>query len=98
MDRARIERDCRVLAERLALLTGREAPEYFDKTLFSGYLDTLVEIGLAHQAGDHFEVEERITRMANRSLELLGEETRGTLLHLLARRRPAPKPTAMASV
>lgn len=95
IDRRRIEEDCRVLAERLAFMTGREAPEYFDKTLFRGQLDTMVAIGVARQTSDGFQVDERITRMAGRAVELLSEETRQTLLQLIARRRHVP-PAATA--
>ena len=44
--REQFETDCRLLAERMAVLTGREAPEFFDKALFSAYLDTLIEVGV----------------------------------------------------
>ena len=80
--------DCRRLAERMALLTGREAPEFFDKTLFSGYLDSLIEVGLVQQAaGGELLLDPRIGKIAERSLELLSDETRQTLAQLLVRRR-----------
>lgn len=41
-----IEKHVTQMAQRLAILSGREAPEYFDKTLFRGYLDSLLEQGL----------------------------------------------------
>lgn len=82
--------DCRLLAERMAVLTGREAPEFFDKALFSGYLDSLIEVGLVQQAaGGELALDARIVRISERSLELLSDETRQTLAQLLARRRAA---------
>lgn len=90
LQRVRIEEDSRILAERLALVTGKESPEYFDKALFRGYLDTLVSIGVARQTGEALEVDPRISRMAARAVELLSEEARETLQQLLARRRATP--------
>lgn len=90
LQRQRFEDDCRQLAERLAILTGREAPEFFDKQLFRVYLNTLIGIGLARENEDGgLEVDARVNRISERSLELLSDETRQTLLHLLSRRTPA---------
>src|SRR3546814_5492705 len=50
LKREKFEEDCRLLAERMAILTGRDAPEFFDKALFKGYLNTLIEIGLVSVA------------------------------------------------
>ncbi len=88
MERDRFEEDCRLLAERMAILTGREAPEFFDKALFRGYLNTLIQVGLVAETEDKaLSVDARIERMAERSLELLSDETRQTLVQLLSRRR-----------
>ncbi len=93
-ERQRFEDDCRKLAERLAILTGREAPEFFDKQLFRTYLDTLIDVGLAHEnESGEIEVDGKIGRIAARSMDLLSDETRQTLLHLLVRQVPAA-PTA----
>ena len=70
-------------------MTGREAPEFFDKALFAGYLDTLIEVGVVAEDAQHaLIVDERVGRVAERSMELLSDETRQMLLQLLARRRP----------
>ncbi len=90
LPRERFEGDCRLMAERMALLTGRDAPEFFDKTLFRGYLNTLIEIGLVTETTERtLAVDARIDRIAERSLELLSDEARQTLLQLLQRRKPA---------
>lgn len=97
LDRERFEEDCRLLAERMALLTGREAPEFFDKTLFRGYLDTLIEVGLVGTTGEGpLTVHPRIDRIAERTLELLSDEARQTLMQLLSRRQLSalPEPAA----
>lgn len=95
LQRERFEEDCRRLAERMAVLTGRDSPEFFDKTLFRGYLDTLIDIGLVTEGGDRrLVVDARIDKIAERSLELLSDETRQTLLQLLVRRPQAAAPGA----
>ncbi|MBV8062878.1 MAG: 1-acyl-sn-glycerol-3-phosphate acyltransferase, partial [Nevskia sp.] len=90
LPRPKFENDCRLLAERMAVLTGREAPEFFDKALFSGYLDTLIEVGLVVEEPQRgLLADERVDRIAERSMELLSDESRQMLRQLLARRRPA---------
>jgi glycerol-3-phosphate O-acyltransferase len=90
LQRERFEEDCRLLAERMAILTGRDAPEFFDKALFRGYLNTLIEIGLVAELEDRqLMVDTRIERIAERSQELLSDESRQMLLQLLSRRKPA---------
>ena len=90
LPRERFERDCRLLAERLAVLTGREAPEFFDPALFKGYLNTLIGVGLVLEKPDQtLEIDGRIERIAERSMELLSDESRQTLLQLLQRRAAA---------
>ncbi len=94
--REKFENDCRLLAERMAVLTGRDAPEFFDKALFAAYLDTLIEVGVvAENEQGLLAVDPKCERIAERSVELLSDETRQMLLQLLARRRlPAPVETA----
>ena len=45
------ERRCQLLAGRLALLNGRRAPEFFDRRLFAGFLDTLKSRGMVTETG-----------------------------------------------
>jgi len=95
--RERFEEDCRLMAERMAILTGRDAPEFFDKALFRGYLSTAIEVGLVTEGPDKtLAVDARIERVAERSLEMLSDETRQMLLQLLSRRKngPAEAPAA----
>jgi glycerol-3-phosphate O-acyltransferase len=93
LPRAGFEEDCRLMAERMAVLTGRDSPEFFDKALFRGYLDTLIDVGLVSVAeGQTLAVDARIDKIAERSLELLSDESRQTLVQLLSRRpRALPK-------
>jgi glycerol-3-phosphate O-acyltransferase len=94
--REKFENDCRLLAERMAVLTGREAPEFFDKTLFAAYLDTLIEVGVVTEGEQGLlNVDVKCERIAERSVELLSDETRQMLLQLLARRQA---PAAVAAI
>ena len=87
LSRSRLEEDCRMLAQRMAVLTGRDSPEFFDKALFKGYLDTLIDNGLVSENGNsQLAVDARIQKIAERSLELLSDEARQTLLQLITRR------------
>jgi glycerol-3-phosphate O-acyltransferase len=91
LKRNQFESDCRLLAERMAVLTGRDAPEFFDKALFAGYLDTLIDVGVVREGEDgSLDVDARSERIAERSIELLSDENRQMLLQLLARRRSPP--------
>lgn len=98
LQRERFEQDCQLLAERMAILTGRDAPEFFDKALFRGHLTTLIAVGLVSQTpAGGLAVDARVERIAERSMELLSDEARQTLLQLLMRRRTpavaAPQPS-----
>ena len=87
IQRARFEEDCRLFAERMAVLTGRNAPEFFDSALFRGYVTTLIQLGLVAERDDKtLEVDARIDRIAERSMELLGGEAQQTVLQILARK------------
>ena len=87
-ERSAFESDCGTLAERIAVLTGRNAPEFFDKALFRGYVNTLIEAGVLKQSdGGVLEAEPTIERMAERAMDLLSAEAQQTILQLLARRR-----------
>lgn len=94
--RGKFEEDCRLLAERLAVLTGRDSPEFFDKSLFRGYLDTLIDVGVVAVDDGQLVMDERMHKIAERSLELLSDDTRQTLLQLISRRPAPPEPAPPA--
>ncbi|MFT5033107.1 MAG: glycerol-3-phosphate O-acyltransferase [Bacteroidia bacterium] len=74
--RSAIEEHIIYMAQRLAILTGREAPEYFDKTLFRIYLDALIDQGLLeeqpHIAKNVLTVNPRLQELAEHWVWLLG--------------------------
>ncbi len=74
--RSAIEQHIIHMAQRLAILTGREAPEYFDKNLFRIYLDALIDQGLLeeqkHIAQNILTVNPRLQELAEQWVWLLG--------------------------
>lgn len=97
LPRSDFEEDCRMLAQRMAVLTGRDSPEFFDKSLFRGYLDTLIQNGLVTESSAGLVVDARIQRIADRALELLSDESRQTLLQLLSRKPKAQATNAVTA-
>lgn len=88
VERERFEEDCRLLAEHIAVLTGRMAPEFFDKALFRGYVNTLIRFGLVTEDEMHrLSVDPAIDGIARRSLELLGADVQQTILQSVSGRR-----------
>ena len=87
-DRHAFEDDCGTLAERIAVLTGRNAPEFFDKALFRGYLNTLIRTQtVTDMGGGALKVDHKIEQMAERAMDLLSSEAQQTILQMLSRRR-----------
>jgi glycerol-3-phosphate O-acyltransferase len=70
------------MAERMAILTGRNSPEFFDSRLFRNHLQTLVRVGLLHQQGGKLHIDERLGDVAERALQLLGPDLRQSIAHL----------------
>lgn len=93
IERKEFEENCRSLAERIAVLTGRMAPEFFDRALFQGYLDTLIELALISETDDGaIQVGENIDELARSALALLSPEAQQTILQLAAHRQPQTTP------
>lgn len=77
-----LEEHSRQLAERLTLLAGLNAPEFFDKRLFSGLLDTLEQQGWLRVENEHLFYEESLARLQRRSRALFDPELRHRLVRL----------------
>lgn len=101
--RSVFEEHCQLMAERLAILNGRNAPEFFDKSLFRNYLDGLIALGYIKT--DHSEegevlIPDALLRpTADRAMSLLGAEvqlrirrlTKRRKLYALAEQQPEPE-------
>lgn len=82
LTREALEEHSRQLAERLTLLSGLNAPEFFDKRLFSGMLETLEQQGWLRVEGEHLFFEETLQRAQMRSRALFDPELRHRLVRL----------------
>lgn len=82
VERRRFERQCQLMAERMAILTGRNSPEFFDSRLFRNHLQTLVRVELLHQQGSRLHIDARLGDVAEHALQLLGPDLRQSIAHL----------------
>ncbi len=82
-ERSAIEQHIIFMVQRLAILTGREAPEYFDKTLFRIYIDALVDQGLLEEEGTLLSVNPRLQELAEQWVWLLGPAVQQGMQHLV---------------
>jgi len=82
LTRGVLEEHSRQLAERLTLLSGLNAPEFFDKRLFSGLLDTLEQQEWLRVENEHLVYEDSLPRLQMRSRALFDPELRHRLVRL----------------
>ncbi|RJS92896.1 glycerol-3-phosphate 1-O-acyltransferase PlsB [Salinisphaera sp. Q1T1-3] len=82
VERGRFERQCQLMAERMALLTGRNSPEFFDARLFRNHVETLVRVGLLRREGNKLHIDDGLRHLADHALRLLGSDIRQTIAHL----------------
>ncbi|RKR06644.1 glycerol-3-phosphate acyltransferase [Kushneria sinocarnis] len=88
-DRDTLAAQSRQLAERLTLLQGLNAPEYYDQRLFSGLLDSLTEQGwLWHDEHGHLHFDQHLTGALQRSRLLFDPALRHRLTQLTASATP----------
>lgn len=76
----------RLLAERLALLSGLDAPEFFDMRLFSGLVDSLIAEGWLWQEHQRLCYDTRLVMAAQTSRELFDPALRQRLTQIGAGR------------
>ena len=82
VERGRFERQCQLMAERMALISGRNSPEFFDSRLFRNHLKTLVSVGLLRQEGNKLHIDPALRHLAEHALRLLGSDIRQSIAHL----------------
>jgi len=95
IDRKEFETQCQVMAERLAIISGRNAPEFFDASLFRNYLNTLVRQELLTPDSadkNRLQLDPKLKTIANRSMRLLGQDVQQSLLQLANRPEPKAEP------
>lgn len=95
------EAECTLMAERMGILSGRMAPEYFDKGLFKNFIDTLLSEGLAVCERDgpvnKLRVTEKVCSLSSEAVELLGPTVQQTVLQLISRPKLESKTPADAT-
>jgi len=78
-----LEELCHLLAQRLSFVREFSAPEFFDKALFRGFLDTLKGMGFLHlDARDQLVFDTRLARLAEEALEVLPSGIRQAVLQV----------------
>ena len=92
IERKAFETECGLMAERMAVLTGRNAPEFFDTAIFRGHIESLLGAGFLRPAApdgklERLVIEPAVAELTTRSLSLLGPEVEQTVLHLTGRQR-----------
>lgn len=96
-----LETLCQLAAQRLSLLYAPAAPEFFDKTLFRGFIQKLRELGLVKL--DHnskLAFDQRLDTWAKDAKLILGRELRHTIEKIspeAAKRQPEPAATDQAA-
>jgi glycerol-3-phosphate O-acyltransferase len=75
-----LESLCQLAAQRLSLLYAPAAPEFFDKTLFRGFIQKLRELGLVRlDENSKLVFDERLNAWARDAKVILGRELRHTI-------------------
>lgn len=87
VERGRFERQCQLMAERMALVSGRNSPEFFDARLFRNHLRTLVDVGLLRKEGNKLHIDPSLRYLAEHALRLLGSDIRQSIAHLTSMER-----------
>ncbi len=90
---AELENTCHLTAQRLALLYERNAPEFFDRSLFRGFIATMKELRFVWLDGNgKLEFGEALAGIAKDSRLILSRELRHSILKLTADQRAAVAP------
>ncbi len=87
--------DCSLMAQRISILHGLNAPEFFDKALFRNLIDELMDRGVLTLNDDsHIEFGERIHQVANDAKMLLNADLRRSILQVTANKKLLEKQDA----
>ncbi|WP_396589013.1 glycerol-3-phosphate 1-O-acyltransferase PlsB [Bermanella sp. R86510] len=74
--------NCSLMAQRISILHGLNAPEFFDKALFKNLIDELLERNVLHLEDDHIVFGDRINVIAEDAKILLNAELRRSILQV----------------
>src|SRR5690606_31998952 len=79
VEREDFEAQCRLMAQRIALLNGSKDPEFFDKSAFRSFIDRLEVLGYVRAEEGRLEIKERVLEFSESSLELLSTDIRQSI-------------------
>ncbi|WP_461536194.1 glycerol-3-phosphate 1-O-acyltransferase PlsB [Spongorhabdus nitratireducens] len=98
-DRESLEAQSQVMAQRLSMIHGINAPEFFDKNLFRSFIDQLIQQGiLLENTGSKLEYGHEVTQVAEDARQLLTSEVRHSILQVTQKQHPhQPNPQPEAS-
>ena len=78
-----LEEDCQLAAQRINMLYGFNSPEFFDRALFSNFIDLLRERGVVRVGGSgNLEFDEVLVRVAADAQLVLSEQIRHSILQV----------------
>jgi glycerol-3-phosphate O-acyltransferase len=94
LDAEELESLCTVMAQRLSILHGLNAPEFFDKSLFRHFINTLIDQGVLRrneqgQLSHSPKLAELVEGAAKR---VLPTEVRLSIRQVTLKRQPSPEP------
>lgn len=75
-----LEEQCTLLAQRISMLYGINAPEFFDKSLFRTLIRELIEQGLVENTGDQLSYNDKLDELAATLEELLEGSLKQSIL------------------
>ena len=83
IDRRTLEERCHLMAQRMSLLYGLHSPEFFDRSLFAGFIDLLRARGViqADEQGK-LQFDEVLLRVARDAELVLSEQLRHSILQV----------------
>lgn len=67
-----LEKQCTLLAQRISMLYGINAPEFFDKSLFRTLIQQLLQHGLIESVGEQLSYNDRLDELSATIEELMG--------------------------
>lgn len=83
-EKQEFENNCRLMTQRIAVLSGNQDPEFFDKNLFRGQFKILSKFGLVESVGDgQYRANEMIKNVSDVSISLLGNDIRKSITRIV---------------
>ena len=78
-----LEQRCVAMAQRMSMLYGLAAPEFFDKTMFRDFIDLLRQRGVVRQDGDgKLTYDDALVAVADDARVVLSEQIRNSILQV----------------